>query len=513
MKNHFKYTATAFYGVFFALVAAIFLFPVFYKFAPFGINIPIAVAALYGGLLMALRGKYSLRYQNNWLLLILIGAEAMQFAFFNNDLLNFLNLLMLIVLISVQLLLMMRAEEGAIFGNRLLSNVADTVFIRPFHRIGAFYENIFASKNKTTKKAIGGVLLGIAICLPILGLMLLLLTSADLIFSQMISKVFSWSSIIRTLLYLLLFAAFFTLFGSFAVSLGEWKRKPSAYQPKQVRYNVMAVLIVSVSLAVLMLIFSAVQLIYMTGLSQMPEGFQYSEYARQGFFQLCAAAAVIFTVIALCSRHTKHTEGKVKILLNLIYTVLAASILILLVSSFARMVLYEQVYRFTRLRLYTQAFMILMAVITILTMVKIWKEDFHVVKYGFYAAALGLIVVSYFNVDGFIARDAVKQAEQNGTTPDYEYLSELSEDALAEYGANLTYEDVYMDMPEEDITDDWARYDTIQMEHARLKSKMKATEKGDFRNYNFLREKARQTLTKEARGGLSRNMEYDELYW
>ena len=497
--NNTKKTAIS-AGVF-AVVAAFFLFPMFYRFAPLGLNVPVFVAVLYGAMFFCLRDQIDLKRRKNYLLLIPIAAISAEFALFNNGLLKFLNLVMLAILVCMQILMMTAAEEGSISWRKIFLNVAGSLFVRPFHKIGAFYKELISAGNKSSRKTFLGVVLGIVIALPILAVMLWLLTSGDMVFGKLVEKVFTVESVLKLFVFALLAGLFLSFGGSYLTSLRVWKQISAESEKKDRRLNYVAVMIVTVALSVLMLIFSAVQVIYLTGMKELPAGFSYSEYARQGFFQLCAAAALIFAVIAICSKFTRYTGGTVRVILNVIYTVLAVSVLILLVSSFARMVMYEQVYRFTRLRLYTQAFMILLAVVTVFVIVKIWNGNFHVMKCIFAAQVVALIGLGYFNADGFIARDAIRYARETGGTVDYEYLSSLSTDALAEYSETLFLEDVNRAMPSaspdevseermEAVQEKWDQYYNASNTCWNLKEKVRRMDKDDYRTWNLMRRKA-----------------------
>ncbi len=105
-----------------------------------------------------------------------------------------------------------------------------------------------------------------------------------------------------------------------------------------------------------MVIFCLVQGIFLFGSAKLPGGLTQSEYARQGFFQLCAAAIFVFALVALCRTCTRQAEGGWKTALGALYTLLLLCTMVLICSSFYRLMLYEQVYSFTRLRIYVQAF-------------------------------------------------------------------------------------------------------------------------------------------------------------
>ena len=505
MKQMNNTKRTALSAGIFAVAAAFFLFPMFYRFAPLGLNVPVFVGILYAAVFFCLRDRIDLMRRKNFFLLIPIAAVSAEFAIFNNGLLKFFNLVTLAVLVCMQILMMTGAETGTFCGKKIFINAAGSIFVRPFHKIAAFYREIVSEGDKSSRKTFLGVVLGIVIALPVLAVMLWLLTSGDMVFGKMVEKVFTVESVLKLFVYALLAGGFFTFGGSYLVSLREWKQDSAEPVKKDRRLNYVAVMIVTVALSLLMLIFSAVQMVYLTGLKELPAGFSYSEYARQGFFQLCAAAALVFAVIAVCSKFTRYTEGTVRIILNAIYTVLAVSVLVLLVSAFARMVMYEQVYRFTRLRLYTQAFMILLAVVTVFVIIKIWNLNFPVMKCIFAAAVIALIGLGYFNADGFIARDAVEYARETGGTVDYEYLSTLSVDALVEYGGELTLRDIDRSQPSvspdevsvermEEAQEQWDEFYKSANTRSNLRDKVRRLNKDDYRTWNLMRRKAEKEL-------------------
>ena len=75
--------------------------------------------------------------------------------------------------------------------------------------------------------------------------------------------------------------------------------------------------------------FSAVQLLYFFGGSTLPQGMTYAEYARSGFFQMFAAAAIVFSAVALILKLLPERNLAVKVLL----TVMTVAVLIMLASS------------------------------------------------------------------------------------------------------------------------------------------------------------------------------------
>lgn len=89
--------------------------------------------------------------------------------------------------------------------------------------------------------------------------------------------------------------------------------------------------------------------------------------------RLCSS----FALVALCRTCTRDAVGGFKALLNALYTLLMACTLVLVASSFYRLMLYEQAFSYTRLRIYVQAFLILLGILCLYYIAHIW----HAWKY------------------------------------------------------------------------------------------------------------------------------------
>ena len=102
----------------------------------------------------------------------------------------------------------------------------------------------------------------------------------------------------------------------------------------------------------LYLVFFAVQFRYLFGAftRTLPEGFIVSEYARQGFFELCKVMAVNFAVLWLVTRMASgETAGKRSLRVSCL--VLLAESMIFAVIALSKLALYISCFGFTPLRL------------------------------------------------------------------------------------------------------------------------------------------------------------------
>lgn len=147
----------------------------------------------------------------------------------------------------------------------------------------------------------------------------------------------------------------------------------------------------------------------------------YSSYARQGFFQLVAVAALVLPVVLLADWLAPRTTRAVRVLSGTLVLLLFCVI----ASALERMRLYEHRFGLTELRFYTTGFMFWLAVVFVwflATVLRKQRERFAVgaLVSGFAA----ILIVHAVNPDALIARVDARRPQ-----PDIAYLSRLSDDA------------------------------------------------------------------------------------
>jgi hypothetical protein len=153
-------------------------------------------------------------------------------------------------------------------------------------------------------------------------------------------------------------------------------------------------------------------------------GLTYAEYARSGFAQLIAAAALTLAVIAAAARWAGD-ERRLRILLG----ALCALTLVVLASAFTRLHLYEDAYGFTRLRLAADAAILWLGGLFVLVLVAGATRRTGWLPRGVVAlSATGILAFAISNPDGRIAAHNVDRFERTGRI-DTSVLSGLSPDA------------------------------------------------------------------------------------
>ncbi len=191
-------------------------------------------------------------------------------------------------------------------------------------------------------------------------------------------------------------------------------------------------LMVNCLLFVIYLFFAVIQINYLFMGSTLPEGFTYSEYARQGFFELLTLTFINIGVMLLTVNMGKKRIYEKKVFGSTIlkFVMLGLSVLTmgLLVSSFYKMTLYSNAYGLTRLRVLVMIFLCFEAIGLVVTMLFIAKPTIKIIAAYTFICLAFYTSVNLINIDGIIAKNHLEIYSETGDI-DRNYLSSLSADA------------------------------------------------------------------------------------
>jgi hypothetical protein len=158
-------------------------------------------------------------------------------------------------------------------------------------------------------------------------------------------------------------------------------------------------------------------------------GLSYAEYARQGFFQLTWAAALVLPMLLFLDwAHQRDTGGKER-QFRWVSLLLLGLLCLVLVSAMQRMRIYQVSYGLTELRVYTVAFMLWLAPVVIwfgATILTGRRERF--VPGVLILAASGILLLHLVNPDRLIARTNLERSFR-GLPFDAGHAATLSDDA------------------------------------------------------------------------------------
>ena len=120
----------------------------------------------------------------------------------------------------------------------------------------------------------------------------------------------------------------------------------------------------------------------------LPKGYTYADYAREGFFQLCAVCAINGMLYLFVSLFTKKGQGEG--VRKALLTVLCLCSLILAATACSKMILYIRTYGLTPNRVYASWGMILLVIAFLLALVSAYWKKLNITR-----ALCGLFVVMF----------------------------------------------------------------------------------------------------------------------
>lgn len=284
------------------------------------------------------------------------------------------------------------------------------------------------------------VLKGLLIALPIIGVLIVLFSSADLVFRKYVMDLIRFDSSAATL------AAFlrvgFVTGVAFAVCMYIVRSVTRSVSPTPVptkasesSFGAIETSVILGSVSAVFLVFLAIQFTYLFGGEGAiaAQGFAYAEYARRGFFELIAVSLISFLLLLTTARQVTRNGAKHLSVFKWLAAVLILETVLVMASAFQRLSLYELAYGFTTLRLYSHIFIAWIGTIFLLLGYEIFVREDRVAfaLRGLVSMVVFLLVVNALNPDQFIARQNIERYHATGEI-DFNYLSTLSTDSFPE---------------------------------------------------------------------------------
>ncbi|MEX1164082.1 MAG: DUF4173 domain-containing protein [Nitriliruptor sp.] len=164
-------------------------------------------------------------------------------------------------------------------------------------------------------------------------------------------------------------------------------------------------------------------------LVQRTSGLTYAAYAREGFGQLLTVAILTLGVVAVASRYAAPRDERDARLRRGLLAALCGLTLVVLVSAFQRLSLYEAAFGFTRDRVTAHATIVWIGVLFVLVVVLgAWRRSEHLPRAAVAWTGLALLIFGMVQPDAIVARLNVERFEATGEL-DVWLLSTLSADA------------------------------------------------------------------------------------
>ena len=178
--------------------------------------------------------------------------------------------------------------------------------------------------------------------------------------------------------------------------------------------------------------FVGIQFAYFFGgrVNVAADALTYAEYARRGFFELVAVAALTLGLALALDLLTVRNTPTQHAIFRVLAVIVVALTGIMLLSAWQRMSLYEHEYGFTHLRLYTHLFMLWMGVLFGFFLLSLFRVREHIFSLGVLVCLIGyLVTLNLVNPDYTIAERNVARY-QEGYPLDVITLDWLSADMI-----------------------------------------------------------------------------------
>ncbi len=332
-------------------------------------------------------------------------------------------------------------ESG--FSNFIISDMFTALFVSPYLSLCNIFRPMF-SRGRSGKIA-ARIAAGIAIAIiPTAAVFVLLSTNSE--FYKLIEKIFTFDlytvlSHVTSLIFAFPIATYvFGLFVSSSDGKGKdylLKREEAAeIFEKAKRLSPVSTVSAVAPILFLYVIFFISQLdYYVSGFTGvLPEGFSYANYAREGFFGLCAVSFINFSIIIGVILFMKQDSRASRIMLKSIVLIYSLCTLVLVSTAMAKMLMYIDAYGLTPKRVYVTCAIILLSVIFLITAIRQFvpkRKNATMVCLAVCVVFFGAVAVS--DLEGIIARyNTDRYIDGSLDINNASYLYDLGDSAIPE---------------------------------------------------------------------------------
>lgn len=252
--------------------------------------------------------------------------------------------------------------------------------------------------NLKKKKMAVSIILGSLSAMLLLAVVLPLLASSDVVFKELLSGIFHVPQEINfgSILTVCIMAALGTLI-FYGVFYAFYNRPCKMEKEKNLlRLSAVSGMAFTAILAFVYILYCMVQVIFLFLKSGggLPSGVTYSEYAREGFWQLLFVGIINFILVLVCM-----SLFEIHKILQGILTVICGCTFIMTASAMYRMFLYVKEYHMTFLRVLVLWFLVLLILLMAGVVVNIYRARFPLFQYVMAVGMMMYILLSFLRPD------------------------------------------------------------------------------------------------------------------
>lgn len=373
----------------------------------FGLSVPLLMTAFYGIAVWYLSSKQPRPSAASYIMLIPIGLISLGYMLNDNLMIYLINTLVLMALLPLQLAHMSNTALGRVFSLKSFYSSAVSTIARPLSFLDIPFKAVFTVFNKGKKQSkVAIVFLGILLAIPISAVFVGLFIKADEVFGFYVNRIMDYLKIYPLELIIDIFlGSLVGLFVSALLITLRARRRPEdiSIKVKGVVDGLLATTVITV-LDIFFGIFVCIQFGYLFSRASLPSGMSYAEYARRGFFELCAVAFISFFVILACLAFVREGENrKLPMGLSIMLTLFIGCNFVVTASAIYRMAAYISAYDLSVKRVIATWLIVLISTCFVGFIIGIWNRKLNIVNYVAVAVVVMTVLLNSINLNGLIA--------------------------------------------------------------------------------------------------------------
>ena len=396
-----------------------------------GISVMLFVISFLAGLIYLMYKYKKIENKKAFILVIPIILLSATYFIYHNTLFQMINVLVILILMMIMCIyatrLHVKIQEFLVKAIELLAGSFESI-----SDVIDSLKNKFKKKedveNEKTEKIKQG-LKSFVYAVPVILIVLILLMSADSVFANIFANIFDEfknifmaENFVMFCIRMCIIIIFFFIFSGFFVNIlkkDTMFNSESEEKIVEIHIEKMTINMILTILNIFYFIFSIIQFTSLFS-NINTNDFDYATYARQGFFQLMIISFINIVMIMLAKINKGNTSSYTKgmSILILLFT------MVILLSAFFRMNLYEKAYGYTYLRLFV--YYILVTEFILILPIGLWILDrkIDILKWTIGIVTIMYMILNFSNIESTIAKRNVDRyfENQEENEIDLEYL-------------------------------------------------------------------------------------------
>ncbi len=353
--------------------------------------------------------------------IILLSSTYM---IFSSTTFNFTNIL---VIIALTLIMLITATIKKDYIKQYLHSL-----LKLIHKTLKNIDSSMKLTNKTSKEKIkknskidmNKIIKSLIIVTIVVGIVIILLASADRIFASIFSGIvdmFININIPRLIARIAICIAVYFIILSMLLALQTKDEESSKEIAKKKQKDKFTIKMLLVALNIVYLVFCYIQITSLFINMNSEGSFNYAQYARTGFFQLMFVSFINFAIILISNKNNENRDKFLKVANSF----LSVFTIIIVISSIFRMYMYESVYGLTYLRIFVYIILATELLIFIPTTIYIYNSKFDLLKWGGIIATCVYVIINFVNLENIIINRNLNKLDSN-VNIDYYYISYIA---------------------------------------------------------------------------------------